>query len=79
MNFESIIIAAATFFIIGFLIFSPIYKLDSVYISYGLFPYDICQKQPSLWNAIKIIFIFSNLINLTIVSNSIYLKFFKLN
>lgn len=66
-----------TFFIIGFLIFSPIYKLDSVYISYGLFPYDICKKQPSLWNAIKIIFIFSNLINLTIVSNSIYLKFFK--
>ncbi|MBR2787384.1 MAG: type IV secretion system DNA-binding domain-containing protein [Clostridia bacterium] len=67
------------FFIIGYLIFSPIYKLESVYISYGLYPYDICQKQPELWKIIKIIFIISSLINLSIISNSIYSKLKKYN
>ena len=49
-------------FIIGFIIFSPLYKLNSVYINYGLVSYDICKKQPQLWNALKKIFIISNLI-----------------
>ncbi len=66
------------FFSIGFFLFSPLYKLDSVYISYGLFPYDICQKQPLLWKYIKIIFILSSLINLIIIANMIYSKFFKI-
>ena len=61
-------------FIFGFFIFSPLYKLDSVYISYGLFPYDISQKQPQLWLFIKIYFIISNLMNLIIISNFIYSK-----
>ena len=65
------------FFVIGFFVFSPIYKLNSVYISYGLFPYDICQKQPTLWEGIKIIFIFSSLVNLLFISNFIYCKFFR--
>ena len=63
------------FLIIGYLVFSPIYKLNSVYISYGLYPYDICQKQPKLWNFLKIVFIYSSLINLIIISNTIYPKF----
>ena len=64
-------------FIIGYIIFSPIYKSTSIYISYGLVPYDICKKQPELWNAVKIIFIISNLITITILSNTIYSKCFK--
>lgn len=71
-----ILIFILIFFIIGFILFYPIYKLDSVYISYGLFPYDICKKQPELWLFIKIIFIISNLINLIIFSNLIYSKYF---
>ena len=63
------------FFIIGYFIFSPVYKLNSVYINYGLFPYDICQKQPQLWSAIKYIFIISCSINLIIISNFIFPKF----
>lgn len=66
------LIFISTVFIIGFFIFSPLYTLDSVYISYGLFPYDICEKQPQLWEAIKIIFIISCFINSVIISNLIY-------
>ena len=57
---------------IGYFIFSPIYRLDSVYINYGLVPFDICEKQPRLWHFIKIIFIFSSLFNILFISNSLY-------
>ncbi len=76
-RFLFIIIFVLIFFIIGFFIFSPLYKLNSVYVNYGLVPYDICQKQPILWKLIKIIFIFSSMINLIIISNLIYSKIFK--
>lgn len=63
-----------TFLIIEYFIFSPIYKLNSVFISYGLSPYDICQKQPLLWKYIKLIFIISSTLNLIIIFNLIYSK-----
>ena len=66
------------FFAIGYIIFSPIYKLNSVYISYGLTPYDICQKQPQLWSFIKIAFIVSNFTTIIIISNLIYPKIFSI-
>lgn len=65
------------FFLIGFSIFYPIYTSDSIYISYGLFPYNICEKQPILWAWIKIIFVISNFITLNIISNSLYSRIFK--
>ena len=68
-------LAFTTFFlIIGYFIFSPIYKQDSIFISYGLYPYDICQKQPRLWHYLKLLFIISNTTNLIIISNIIYPK-----
>lgn len=63
------------FFSIGYIIFSPIYTLNSVYISYGLYPYDICKKQPELWRTIKIIFPISSFINIVILSNTVFKKF----
>lgn len=66
-------------FIIGYIIFSPLYKSNSIYIEYGLVPYDICKKQPNLWNSIKIIFIISNLITLTLFYNLLFSKFLNSN
>ena len=62
------------FLLIEYFIFSPIYKLNCVFISYGIYPYDICQKQPLLWKSVKLIFIISNTLNLIIISNLIYSK-----
>lgn len=59
----------------GYLIFAPIYKLDSVYINYGLTSFDICEKQPSLWFALKIAFIFSCILNSVLIFNTIYSKY----
>ena len=61
-------------FIIGYILFSPLYKQKSVSINYGITPYDICQKQPDLWNFIKIYFIFSILTNSIIIANLLYTK-----
>ncbi len=69
-----ILLFTITFLIIEYFIFSPIYKLNSVFISYGLSPYDICQKQPLLWKYIKLIFIISSTLNLIIIFNLIYSK-----
>lgn len=69
-----ILLFTLLFLIVEYFIFYPIYKLDSVYIPYGLYHYDICQKQPQLWRYIKLIFIISSLINLIIISNMIYSK-----
>lgn len=60
--------------IIGFFIFSPLYKLDSVFIPYGITSYDICQKQPRLWLTLKILLIISSIFNSMIISNKIYTK-----
>jgi len=66
-----------SFILVAFIIFLPLYKAQSVYISYALFPYDICKKQPTLWLYTKITFIISYLISLLIISNSLYNYFFK--
>lgn len=72
-----ILLFTLLFSLIAIIIFFPLYTAKSVYISYVLFPYDICQKQPLLWIHIKIIFIFSYLTSLIIISNSFYNYIFK--
>jgi hypothetical protein len=71
-----IFIFISVFLLIGYFIFSPIYKLDSVYINYGITSFDICIKQPSLWFMLKIVFIFSIIFNLIIISNTLYSNYF---
>ena len=63
-------------FIIGYIIFFPLYKQESVLITYGLTPYDICKKQLQFWNFLKTTFIISNLITATLIFNKIYSKFY---
>ncbi len=66
-----------TFIIISFIIFLPLYISDTVYIGYALFPYNICEKQPTLWLHAKIVFAISYLISLLIISNSLFDYIFK--
>ena len=39
-------------------IFLPIYKAEELILSYGIHPFDICYSNPTLWNYIKISYIF---------------------
>ena len=73
-RFLFIVLFTSLIFLLEFLVFSPIYTLHSVYINYGLHPYDICDKQPLLWMLIKLLFIVSSLFNSIIISNSIFSK-----
>ena len=58
--------------IISFFIFFPIYNSDEIIISYGIHPFDICSKNPTLWKYIKITFIFTYIFSNIIFSNFLF-------
>ena len=66
------LLTLSIFYFVGYLIFSPLYRLQNVYINYGLYSYDICEKQPELWLCLKILFIISFTVNLIIIINILY-------
>ena len=58
--FLSIIFTVISFFII-FLIFKPIFISNNIIFTFAVHPFNICEKQPLIWNIIKILFIFNYL------------------
>ena len=67
-----------TFFslIIYFLIFSPVFFSNNIIIEFAVHPFNICEKNPSLWHIIKIISIFSYIFNSFILFFNINSKIF---
>ena len=65
------------FSLVAFILFLPLYLSNEVYISYALFPYNICEKQPTLWLYIKNTFVISYLCSLLIIANSVYNYIFR--
>ena len=55
-------------------IFCPIYTATEIIIPYGIHPFDICYDNPSLWNIIKITYIFTFIFSNLIISNFIYAR-----
>jgi hypothetical protein len=39
-------------------IFKDIFYAKKIIIKYAINPFDICEKQPQLWNNIKLLFVF---------------------
>lgn len=56
----------------GYKLFSDILYANSVIITYGIHPFDICVKNPDLWKYIKFAFVISYLFSSIIISNFIY-------
>ena len=54
--------------------FYPIYTSKEVIITYGLHPFDICSKNPELWNLIKITYIITFIVSNFVISNFIFLR-----
>jgi len=75
------LIFVSFFLILSFIIFSnllnPIFVSDEIIITYGINPFDICQKNPLLWKYIKIAYIISFIISNIIISNFLYSKIVK--
>ena len=53
-------------------IFKDIFYAKNIIIKYAINPFDICEKQPQLWNNIKLLFIFSYIISSIIINNNIF-------
>lgn len=58
-----------------FQFFLPLYTANEVIVSFGLHPFDICCNNPSLWNFLKISFIFFYTFSNFIIINSLILRF----
>lgn len=57
-----------------FKIFYPIYIAKEVIISYGIHPFDICEKNLELWNFIKLSYIFVALFSNFLIGHFLYIK-----
>jgi len=68
-------------FIIYWHIFNPIYYSENIIITYAIHPFNICEKQPFLWNIIKIFsiifYLFSVFILFLFISQKIFYKKIK--
>ena len=60
--------------LIAFKTFFPIYNAEEIIIEYGIHPFDICTQNPTLWQYIKKIYIFSFIFSNFVISNFIYTR-----
>ena len=58
-------------------IFNPIFLSNEIIIKYAVHPFNICEKEPVLWEIIKKLFIFSNIFISFLFSNFISSKLFS--
>ena len=55
-------------------IFNPIYTASEVIIPYGIHPFDICSKNPELWEIIKTTYIFTSSISFFLIGHFVYTR-----
>lgn len=68
--------SSITFFI-SFKTFYPIYSANEIIITYGFHPFDICSKNPNLWNLIKITYIFTSIFSFFVFYSLVYTRFLE--
>lgn len=52
----------------------PIFNSNEIIITYGLHPFDICEKNPELWLLIKKTYILSFIFSNISISNFLYIR-----
>lgn len=77
-RFIFIVLFSLFYCYLGYKLFSDILYANSVIITYGIEPFDICVKNPDLWKYIKIAFVISYMFSSIIISNFVYFIFKKL-
>lgn len=74
-----VFIFSSILFILGIIIFFPIYLSNNLIFPYAIHPFNICKTYPILWNNIKFLFIIVYIFSSIIISNLIYIKIYKKN
>ncbi len=62
---------------VGYYIFMPLYKANSIIIDYGITPFDICIEQPLIWKYCKYWFVFTYVFSSFFISNMFYHLLFR--
>lgn len=76
-QYTFIFFLSSILFILGIIIFSPIYLSNNLIFPYAIHPFNICTTYPIFWNNIKILFIIVYIFSSIIISNLIYIKIYK--
>ncbi len=76
-RYTFIFICSSILFILGIIIFFPIYLSNNLIFYYAIHPFNICKTYPIFWNNIKILFIIVYIFSSIIISNYIYIKICK--
>lgn len=76
-QYTFIFVLSSILFILGIIIFSPIYLSNNLIFPYAIHPFNICTTYPIFWNNIKILFIIVYIFSSIIISNLIYIKIYK--
>lgn len=74
-----VFIFSSILFILGIIIFSPIYLSNNLIFPYAIHPFNICTTYPIFWTNAKILFIIVYIFSSIIISNMIYIKIYKKN
>ena len=75
MSFYLAMLLFMLFILLSFL--KPIFITKTVIFPYSLHPFDICSRYPQGWYYIKIAYIVFYFLSGLILSNSLYISFFK--
>ena len=59
---------------VTYYLFCPIFMAKEVIISYGVHPFDICSKNPDLWNLLKITYLICFCFSIFVLSHFIYVR-----
>ena len=71
-RFFFIIIFSLIYCFIGYTLFSNVLYSNSVIITYGINPFNICEKNPELWIYIKFAFVITYIFSSIIISNFLF-------
>lgn len=59
---------------VTFYCFFPIFTANEIIITYGIHPFDICSKNPQLWEALKVLYIICFVFSNFVLGHSIYTR-----
>lgn len=59
---------------VTFSIFLPIFTAKEVIITYGIHPFDICSKNPNLWQLLKKLYLVCSLFSSFVLAHFIYIR-----
>lgn len=64
------------FLSLSFFLFFPVYTSDTIMITFAINPFNLCEKYPDFWKALKLLYFPISIISYLILINTLYSSLF---